>query len=83
MMLNEYEIVAWYTFMKRQVFNVKSAENVINCAAYCAKKLLNPPSVLEVYDSYFCVYEKQFLKIFKEWRDGPGSGLQINPIECN
>ncbi len=40
-MLNEVEIVTWYCFLKRQRYNVQSVENIIKCAAYCAKEQLN------------------------------------------
>jgi hypothetical protein len=75
MMLNELEIVAWYSFMKRQEYNMSSAEDVINCAAYCAKTLLNTNEVIEMYEVYFSNYNKQFLSNYKEWKNGPGSNL--------
>jgi hypothetical protein len=61
MMLNELEIVVWYTFLKRQEFNVKSAESVINSTAYCAKELLNSREVISMFEANFNAYNKQFL----------------------
>ena len=61
MMMNELEIVTWYTFLKRSEFNVKSAESVINSTAFCAKELLNNKEILCMFEAYFLVYNKQFL----------------------
>lgn len=57
-MLNEVEIVTWYCFLKRQRYNVQSVENIIKCAAYCAKESLNEEQKLKSYESYFQAYEK-------------------------
>jgi len=54
---------------------MSSAEDVINCAAYCAKTLLNTNEVIEMYEVYFSNYNKQFLSNYKEWKNGPGSNL--------
>lgn len=82
-MLNEIEIVAWYTFLKRSEFNVKSAESVINSTAFCAKELLNGRPVIAMFEAYFTAYNKQFLQNYREWWNGPGERLAIKPVEVN
>ena len=42
-MLNEYEIAVWHTFVKRLSFNVKSVENLLLSSAYLTKELLSKP----------------------------------------
>lgn len=83
MMLNELEIVTWYTFLKRSEFNVKSTESVINSTAFCAKELLNSKETLAMFNAYFTLYNKQFLQNYREWRNGPGERLSVKPIEVN
>ena len=53
MMLNPYEIVTWFLFLKKQEYNAKSTERLILYSAYLAKELLNPPDKIEHFTRYF------------------------------
>ncbi len=52
-MLNLFEIVHWYTFLKRLQFNVKSAGNLVQSSACVAKKLLTKQSHHLIFENYF------------------------------
>lgn len=73
LMLNLYEIVTWYSFLKKLKFNITSVPNLLNCTAYLTKELLVPDQEMVVFRKYFESYEKEFLDNYLTWKLGPGS----------
>ena len=82
-MLNQFEIVHWYCFLKRLTYNVKSAQNVVQTSAYLTKKLLLKPQTFLMFENYFNKYDRRFVEEFDSWRKGPARKLELKPQEAN